>query len=116
MEALLGSTAFGVSPLALPWGGSAHYMQPAGRRRGGKAALVRKPQTQLLQSEKVLLRLELKVAMSCSNLIRVVTRKRFIQVPVFTHYIRFTLSVALVNECKVLGNILFTVRSVVLGE
>lgn len=34
MEALLGSTACGVSSLALPWGKSAHYMQPAGQRRG----------------------------------------------------------------------------------
>lgn len=42
MEALLGSAAFGVSPLALPWGSSACYMQPAGQRRRGKATLVRK--------------------------------------------------------------------------
>lgn len=41
MEALLGSAAFGVSPLALPWGSGACYTQPAGQRRGVKAALVR---------------------------------------------------------------------------
>lgn len=34
MKPLLGSAAFGVSPLALPWGSSACYMQPAGQRRG----------------------------------------------------------------------------------
>ena len=44
MEALLGSAAFGVNPLALPWGSGASYMQPAGqRRRRGKATLVKKP-------------------------------------------------------------------------
>lgn len=42
MEALLGFAAFGVSPLALPWGSSACYTQPAGQRRGGKATLVKK--------------------------------------------------------------------------
>ena len=42
MEALLGSAAFGVSPLALPWGRSACYTQPAGQRRGEKATLVKK--------------------------------------------------------------------------
>lgn len=42
MEALLGSAAFGVSPLALPWGSSACYTQPAGQRRGEKATLVKK--------------------------------------------------------------------------
>lgn len=43
MEALLGSAAFGVSPLALPWGSSASYVQPAGQRKRGKATLVKKP-------------------------------------------------------------------------
>lgn len=43
VQALLGSAAFGVSPLALPWGSSACYMQPAGQRRGGKATLVKEP-------------------------------------------------------------------------
>lgn len=41
MKALLGSAASAVSPLALPWGGGACYMQTPGQRRGGKATLVK---------------------------------------------------------------------------
>lgn len=47
VEALLGSGAFGVSPLALPWGTGAHYMQPVGQRgMGGGGTLVRKSNKQ----------------------------------------------------------------------
>lgn len=42
-EALLGSAAFGVSPLALPWGSSACYVQPVVQGRGGRATLVKRP-------------------------------------------------------------------------
>lgn len=42
-EAPLGLAAFGVSPLALPWGSSVSYMQPAGQRNRGKATFVQKP-------------------------------------------------------------------------
>lgn len=56
MEALLGSAASGVSPLALPWGSSACYTQPAGQRRGGKTTLVKR---EFLLLDEVLLWLKL---------------------------------------------------------
>lgn len=39
--ALLGATAFGVSPLALPWGSGAWYVQSIDQRRVGKAGNTR---------------------------------------------------------------------------
>lgn len=72
MEALLGSAAFGVSPLALPLGSSTSYMQPAGQRKRGKATLVKKPacaETFPTAREKVLFWLKLKAQYSINFLI-----------------------------------------------
>lgn len=70
MEALLGSAAFGVSPLALPWGSSASYMQPAGQRERRRATLVKKPacgETFPTARKKVLFKLMLKAQYSISG-------------------------------------------------